>query len=325
MTSQGSNSIAPLGIPLGDLQASLGRLGRPGQIRGGDTLVLPSTNYVTEVRVRPADADHGSPDPIQARVTVASKLEPTIAEAPDEHRELMRFNSFAALGCLKSEESGVTVESALTVFEGEGAWESLQRPLIGAAVLYGADAILGAIRRTAANEPMEIGESAWGGPDFKVVESVLSGICVCNADTSGLTAEFGLVEGAIVAGLGDHNTALYQQIPDQPHPHLGGGLLCKLEMPHRYADIQSLASVCARLNALEMSTMNQPPHFGAWCEGRLGGNPAYVTFLPNLLHDVNRIAFNEAIWALNRAEWAQARIAEFAGSADDLKPNGWEP
>jgi len=286
MTGEGSKSITPLGIPLSDLQASLGRLGRPGEIRGGDTLVLPSTNYVTEVRVRPADANHGSPDPIQARVTVASRLETSIAEALGGQQGLTRFNSFAALGCLKSEGSEIVIESALTVFEGEGAWESLQRPLIGAAALYGADAILGAIRRTAANEPMERGESAWGGPDFKVVESVLSGMCVCNADTAGLTAEFGLVEGATAAGMGDHDTALYQQIPDQPHPHLGGGLLCKLEMPHRYADIQSLASVCARLNALEMSTMDQPPHFGAWCEGRLGGNPAYVTFLPNRLHDV---------------------------------------
>ena len=315
-----SASIEPCGIPLSDLNTRFGRLGFPVEIRGGDTLVLPSETHTTEVRVREAAPDHGSPDPIQARVTVISRLAPSIAEALGGPQRLMTFNRFAALGCLRADGAQVAVESALTIFEGEGAWEPLQQPLIEAAAVHSAEAILGAIRRTAAKESTEKGESLWGGPDFMVVESVLSGMCFCNADTGSLTAEFGLSPGAVTAGLRGHNTALYQQIPDQPHPHVGGGLLCKLEMPYRYADVESLASVCGQLNMLEMTTMNQPPHFGAWCEGRLGGNPAYVTFLPNDLHGVNRIALNEAIWALNRAEWAQTQISRIA---DEL--NGPEP
>ena len=316
-----SGSTEPCGIPLSDLKTSLGRLGCPGEIQGGDTLIMPSETRTTEVRVREADPNHGSPDPIQARVTVISSLAPSIAEALDAPEKLLALNGLAALGCLRTDGDEITVESALTVFEDEGAWASLQRPLIGAAVMHSADAILGAIRGGTANESTQEVESAWGGPDFKVVESVLSGMCVCNADTAGLTAEFGLSAGAVTAGLGGLNTALYQQMPDQPHPHLGGGLLCKLEMPHRYADVASLASVCERLNMLEMTTMNQPPHFGAWCEGRLGGNPAYVTFLPNVLHGVNRIALNEAIWALNRAVWAQSQIEQLAGDPDGPVPS----
>ena len=313
-------STEPCGIPLTDLKGSLERMGCSGEIRGGDTLVLASETHTTEIRVREADRDHGSPDPIQARVTVISSLAPSIAAVPDKPEKLLALNGLAALGCLRTDGDEITVESALTVFEDEGAWASLQRPLIGAAVMHSADAILGAIRGGTANESTQEVESAWGGPDFKVVESVLSGMCVCNADTAGLTAEFGLSAGAVTVGFGGCNTALYQQMPDQPHPHLGGGLLCKIEMPHRYADLATLASVCGRLNMLEMTTMNQPPHFGAWCEGRLGGNPAYVTFLPNVLHGVNRIALNEAIWALSRAIWAQSQIEQLAGELDGPVP-----
>lgn len=320
MISDSNTSDAPLGIPLRELLANLNEVGRHGEIQDGNTLVLPSDNYVTEVRVRPVDDAHGSPDPIQARISVVSRLNSSLAEALDENEVLMDFNGFASLGCLKNGEHGAAVESALTVYEREGAWASLHRPLIEAAVLYSASGILGAIKRSSADEPAEQGESAWSEPDFMTVESALSGMCVCNADPTGLTAEFSLANGAITAMVGDHDTALYQQMPEKPHPQLGGGLLCQLEMPYCYPDAESLSTVCAELNALEMRTIDQPPHFGAWCEGRLGGNPAYVTFLPNALHGVSQIALNEAIWSLHRAEWAQAQIAELSGDAGVLKP-----
>lgn len=322
MMTEDHKSPAPLGVPLGQLQRNLEEQGRFGKIKNGDTLVLPLDNYSTEVRVRPVGDTHSSPDPVQARVSVVSTFEPGLAEGLGDHKVLMDFNGFASLGSLTNGESSVAVESALTVFEGERAWATLQQPLIEAAVLYSAGGILGAIRRSAADEPGEQGASAWTRADFVAVESMLSRMCVCNADDSGLTAEFGVAQGSTTALLGHHNTALYQQMPGQSHPHLGGGLLCQIEMPQRYSDAETLAEVCARLNVLEMTTIDQPPHFGAWCEGRLGGNPAYVTFLPNGLHGVSRIALNEAIWALNRAQWAHARITEFAGGANGLKPNG---
>ena len=58
-----------------------------------------------------------------------------------------------------------------------------------------------------------------------------------------------------------------------------------------------------------MAPHDLPPHFGAWCPGRLGNNPSYVTFLPNALHSAPGIAVNTAFWAMNRAQWANAMLA----------------
>ena len=60
---------------------------------------------------------------------------------------------------------------------------------------------------------------------------------------------------------------------------------------------------------MKMAECDSPPHFGAWCEGRLGGNTAYVSFLPNALYSVNGIALNASIWALHRAQWANRVLA----------------
>ena len=91
---------------------------------------------------------------------------------------------------------------------------------------------------------------------------------------------------------------------DEPHPEFGGGLFCLLEMPHRISDEDRLMEICLQLNRMEMAARALPPHFGAWCPGNLGNNPAYVSFLPNILHSVPGIAVNIAVWATGRATWA---------------------
>ena len=63
------------------------------------------------------------------------------------------------------------------------------------------------------------------------------------------------------------------------------------------------------LNNMEMAARDLPPHFGAWCTGKLGNNPAYLSFLPNALHSVSGIAANVAVWALGRAQMANAVLA----------------
>ena len=62
------------------------------------------------------------------------------------------------------------------------------------------------------------------------------------------------------------------------------------------------------LNRMEMAPHDLPPHFGAWCRGNLQNNPAYVSFLPNALHSAEGIALNASLWALNRAQWADAML-----------------
>jgi hypothetical protein len=144
--------------------------------------------------------------------------------------------------------------------------------------------------------------------DLEEVRSELSKKCVSTTGDLGLTAEFPLGSREVSAALGSTKTALFQQLADQPHPEMGGGLFCLLQMPHQVADKEKLQSICSQLNQLEMMEEDLPPHFGAWCVGKLGNNPAYISFLPNVLHSVPGIALNNAIWAMNRAIWANQKL-----------------
>lgn len=159
------------------------------------------------------------------------------------------------------------------------------------------------------NEGQRGGTSQWTEPDFVRVESYLSRMCLCTTGGLGLTAEFGLNEGAVSAAAGHHKTTLFQLMADQPHPELGGGLFCLLQMPHQLQDEHRLNQVCLQLNNMEMAAHDLPLHFGAWCPGKLGNNPAYISFLPNPLHAASGIAVNSAFWAMNRAQWANAMLA----------------
>jgi hypothetical protein len=60
---------------------------------------------------------------------------------------------------------------------------------------------------------------------------------------------------------------------------------------------------------MEMAASDLPPHFGAWCQGNLDNNPAYVSFYPNVVHGIGGIALNASMWAQPRAEWADAALA----------------
>jgi hypothetical protein len=68
-------------------------------------------------------------------------------------------------------------------------------------------------------------------------------------------------------------------------------------------------TILNQLNQMEMAPDDLPPHFGAWCKGNLDNNPAYVAFFPNVMHAVEGIALNASIWALHRAELANAALA----------------
>jgi hypothetical protein len=157
-------------------------------------------------------------------------------------------------------------------------------------------------------EPLR-GASAWTAQDLNLVEFQLSKIFVCSTGDLRLTAQLSLRNGNGSAMFGDHHTALWRIFADQPHPRLGGGLFCLLELPHRIVDESRRDLVLNRLNQMEMAADDQPPHFGAWCRGHLGDNPAYVAFFPNVMHALDGIALNASIWALHRAEWADAALA----------------
>ena len=225
------------------------------------------------------------------------------------------MNHFAALGALTSEGGKVIVGSRLTIYDAEDAWGSLHLPLLAFTTICGAEAILGAMRRSFAGENQQGDTSAWTERDLEQTHRYLSRVCFCNAGGLRLTAEFGLSERAMSAAVGDQDTALFQLLADQPHPELGGGLFCLLQMPHQFSDEKLVHHFCLQLNNLEMAARDLPPHFGAWCVGKLGNNLAYVSFLPNALHSVSGIAVNAAFWAMSRVQVANAMLASLSVQA----------
>ena len=300
----------PLGVPLGDLMLML----QPTSIKAsieGNALIARHEHYKIRIEVVPPENRESENGPIRAVVRMITELPKPLLELfkGKDAETTATFNSFAALGALTSDRGNIYIGSRLTIYEQEDAWKSLHLPLLMMATICGSEAILGGIRRTFTNEGQRGGESQWTESDFASVEGYLSRLSVCTTGGLGLTAEFGLTKDAVSAVAGDHKTALFQLIGDQPHPELGGGLFCLLQLPHQAQDQKRLRQVCLQLNSMEMAAHDLPPHFGAWCEGRLGNNPAYVSFFPNALHSALGIAVNAGIWALNRAQWANAMLA----------------
>lgn len=308
---------SPLGVPLEDL---LGLL-QPTTIKAalqGNTLIAQHEHYTvrTEV-VRPNE--QGS-DRIQAVVRIECDLPQPVTEVIKTPL-IIEMNSFAALGAVcvtPDKQHEPYIGSRLTIFEveAEQVWRNLHLPLLLSTIIYGAEPILGAMRRIFANQgAAQYEASAWTGADMKQVENYMSQRCVCTTGKLGLTAEFGLAAGA-VSGLAGHKTALFQMMADQPHPDIGGGLFCLLQMPHELPDQERLQEVCVILNQMEMAAADLVPHFGAWCGGKAGNNPAYVSFLPNMLHKmIPGIGANAAIWAMARAKWANAALAQLGHRA----------
>jgi hypothetical protein len=217
------------------------------------------------------------------------------------------FNGFATLGAITCYNQQFIVASRLTIFEQEDAW-NIQLPLLLFATIAATESLLGSMHRAFGGVgPARDKRSKWTASDLKQVERTLSNFCLCNSDGLGLTAEFGLGSDQISAIAG-HKTALWQLHADEAHTEMGGGLFCFLQMPNRYHDGDRVNEVCAELNRLELLGEDQPPHFGAWCPGHSGHGLAYVSFLPNALHEVPGIATNFSVWAMHRAEWAHETL-----------------
>lgn len=301
---------SPLGVPLGELEAMLA----PTSIkvtRKDNALLARHEHYTIRIEVVPPEVRESENGPIRAVVRMITELpKPLLAlfhgRVPDT---TAAFNAFAALGALYSDRDVVHIGSRLTIYEEEDSWQSLHLPLLLFTTICGTEAILGGIRRTMTGGNTNQSASDWTEDDFDQAQSYFSRMSVCTTGGLGLTAEFGLVADAVSVAAGDHKTALFQLMADQPHPELGGGLFCLLQMPHQIVDQARLQKICLLLNNMEMAAQDLPPHFGAWCPGRLGDNPSYVSFLPNPLHGVPGIAVNMGFWAANRAQWANAMLA----------------
>ena len=306
-----------LGVPLHELEAMLAPTTIKASRKNDNTLLAKHEHYTVKVEVVPADEHDSENGPIRAVVQITSELPTQIRQlfVGKEESATCTFNAFAALSALYVDGGNLMNGSRLTIYEEEDSWSTLHLPLLVFTVIAGNEPILGAMRRSFGGQAPRGGNSEWTEQDMQQVESYLSQLCVCTTGGAGLTAEFPLAAGVVSAATGNTETALFQLMADQPHPEMGGGLFCLLQMPQQIGDLARLQSICAQLNKLEMAAADLPPHFGAWCPGKLGGNPAYISFLPNSLHRVSGIAVNTAFWAANRANWANRMLVNMGFAA----------
>jgi len=303
-----NQSSSPRGVPLEDLQAALNSTSLTA-VREGNALVVQHDRFITRVEVSAPEVSETIDANISAIVRIKSILPAELSQIFSKKDFTTTINSMATLGSLIVDNGRHVVASRLTVYEGHDNW-NLDLGLIFLSVISSAEAIMGATRKVLTNEhPRQTVSSAWTESDFELVASYLSRVCVCTTGGLGLTAEFAIRAQQVSAAAGDQYTALWQMIADQPHPEMGSGLFCLLNMPHQISNKERLDDVLAELNLLEMQGNDLPPHFGAWCRGSRDTNPAYVTFLPNSLHRTNGIALNVSTWAMNRAQLADAMLA----------------
>lgn len=281
---------SPRGVPLGDLEAALSATTLKPR-RSGDSLIVQNDKLTTVVSVLKPPNEETENGPISAVVTLETKLPPEFCKIFSKPPLLSAINTQASLGAVTQRGNEFFIGSRLTVYEGDDAW-NIQFPLLLFTIIVSVDSVLGAARRMFGNEPPNRGPSDWVAADFEQAKDHLSRVCVCTTGATGFTAEFGLRHDAISAANGDHETALWQMKSDEPHPELGGGLFCLLQMPHQIENDERLHKVIQELNKMEIAPHDLPPHFGAWCIGQRGNNPAYVSFLPNVLHQESGIAVN---------------------------------
>jgi len=298
---------SPRGVPLGYLETRLSKTTLKIS-RDADSLIAEhQAAVVTKLKVVAPARDELSKDPLQAVVQITTDLPRDLTKAFLNPQSLMTLNQAAVFGALTLDNGRCFIGSRLTVFEQEQAW-NLYIPFLLCAVISGREYHVNAILSMLGSREARTGDSAWAAEDFNYVQSKLSEFCVCTANGGGLTAEFGLRSGMGSAALGHHMTALWQLKAEEPHPGAGGGLLCILRMPHRVSREQ-LPGILADLNRREMAPRDQPPHFGAWCQGNSEDTVAYASFLPNAMHRTEAVALNVSIWAFHRAHWVDAYLA----------------
>jgi len=304
MFATNAKGIAGGRIPLNDIAERL-RTADIGISVDGNVLVARQDHCTSRIVIVPPDWRTSAVSRPQAVVRVITPLPHELMAFLDDARFLSIANRFASLGAVTVSDSGARVESRLSVLAGdESVWESLHLPLLAETLRYAAQGPLATLGR--ARETDEVGStiSAWTDDDFGQMERCLSLVSPCFADGSGFSAEFNLVDLFGDATDDPGMIACFRADTTKPHPELGAGLSCTLEMQHRAESEHQLHQLCARLNALEMAARDLPPHFGAWTKGRHGTNPAYVSFYPNSMHSIPRLGVNAAFWALSRARWA---------------------
>lgn len=279
---------------LADLLPQLKQGGVAATMEAG-ALVADHGPYCVRAEVLPPEGPQVPGREIEGVVRVTCGLPHDVAPHLADAATALQANRLASFGALALEGGEAVVGSRFTLHRAHDTWAELIEPLVLYSMISGAEPILGGLRRAAARTPGRGGESDWTAAELEQVAKRLGEVARCRVEPGVLHAEITLGE----------QVATLEMRTDRPHPEVGGGLFCLLQMPHATDDV---ASVCAQLNEREFAAADLPPHIGAWTDGSFGINPAYVWFLPNALRDIPGIAINVGFWSYGRALWADAAL-----------------
>lgn len=228
------------------------------------------------------------------------------------------FNRFASNGALVVGDDGrLQIKSRISIYSSES--EEAIKVYVGViffASLIHTNALQAAIidgwhipAEKGAPLPDSTVDGVWNPGSFSRTASLLKARgAFVNADGCGLTAEFAWDPGAISAmeslTTGSKKRTSLLRMSCDEHPHLGKGLLCRLNLPLSLhtAEANKLAS---SLNHMESSAADWPPLLGAWTSNPDSGGPTYVSFWPNM--------FSKMIGVEMIAGWMGARAVAMPG------------
>ena len=297
--------LNPLGVPLGEINEMLKSTSLQSKlVQSGMEVTYGTLNAVVSVEEPPVKETPTKN--IQAIVSIKTYLPKQFHKLMSNPEYRMMANNMATFAALTQDDSGLFLGSRLTIYEDETGW-NIYFPLLLYSLIATNEIFSNSLRVLLGQEQPIKEASAWTDEDFELTKSYLDNMCLCTTGGLGFTAEFGVEADAVTAIMG-HQTALWRMLATEPHPALGGGLFCILELPFAF-EKEKLMTVVNTLNKAEMLPHDLPPHFGSWTIGKRKNNPAYVSFLPNVMQrEAKNIQVNMSIWANNRVQSACATL-----------------
>lgn len=206
---------------------------------------------------------------------------------------LAHLNSWASLGAvLREPETGhVVVHTRCPIYATDDAVLGHYGLLLHAAAMAHDDQVIAGICVGMGEEmpenlrqPIrgEDAEAPWGLADFRAWEKHLhERRRHATASADSLTASLPWSPAADFPGTDRGSGIVLFLHTGTPHPLLGSGLHCRLELPVEMENDDIVAWV-NRLNLLERERLSAGPGFGAWCP--VPGHPriAWLSFLPDV-------------------------------------------
>jgi hypothetical protein len=261
------------GVPIPDIEHCFGDQRVFKTDYDGDVLVINHEPFTTRVEVVAPQLIHEDGKAaalIQVTTVVGKGFDSYIQSDAD----INALNADAAGGALiRAKDGRLLVGSRFTWFWEGNVWQDELMPLIVEAALNGPRSILLAEKhRRGGLPPRFSGLSALSSHEFSTIREALPEGIACTVDDMGLFAELAMPFG--------DKTALVQFDKNPINPYLGPGVKAKMTLPNRLESLEKSLSAANYLNRMEMSSVSQAWHYGAWV-ARENFGLSYTCFFPN--------------------------------------------